>query len=55
MNRNVVQFGKQAMTGKYTKAQLDNMINKLQSFTYLTDKEYTYCVGMKNDYGKPSK
>ena len=55
MNRNVIQFGKQAMSGKFTKAQLDNMLNKIQRFTYLTDEEYNYCVGMKNAFGIPSR
>jgi hypothetical protein len=55
MNRNVKQFGNQAKSGKFTKEQLDSMLNIIQSFTYLTDKEYTYCVGMMNDFGKPSK
>ena len=40
MNRNVIQFGKQAMSGKFTKAQLDNMLNKIETFTCLTYEEY---------------
>jgi hypothetical protein len=55
MNRNVKQFVNQAKSGKFTKAQLDSMLNKIQGLVYLTDKEYIYCVGMMNDFGKPSK
>lgn len=55
MNRNVVQFGKQAMTGRYTKAHLQGMFNRIDASVALTDEEYAYCVGMIADFGAPSK
>ena len=55
MNRNVIQFAKLAMTGKFSKAELNQRLEKIHSFIYLTDEEYSYCVGMMNDFGIPLK
>ena len=49
--REVMQFGKIAMLGASTKTQLRRRLESIQEWYWLSDEEYTYCVGMITDFG----
>ena len=47
----VRQFGKIAMQGNSTKSQLRSRLDGYKGWYFLSDEEYTYCVGMIADFG----